>query len=85
MIQWMKQKWVAWRLKPGLMLATNVAHRRAWSHKNAGMLGPEQNLAKLANDLSAFRMRLENQQEALGPEFEKVLSEHAWDLYARAD
>jgi hypothetical protein len=35
--------------------------------------------------MQTFFKNLTGSQERLGPEFEKVLSDNAWDLYAKGD
>lgn len=81
-MRWFKRRWLLWRLRPGLRIAETLAYDRAWS-KHGGELGPEMNLINLSNDLGGFRLRLELDQERLGPEFERVLYEQLWGLYAR--
>lgn len=41
-----------WRLRPGMLLAAKLAEQAAWSHPNAGNLGPEQNLMRLSQRLT---------------------------------
>jgi hypothetical protein len=83
MISRLKRKWTAWRLEPGLRISSEVAYYRAYGNKNSHLLGPELNLISLSNDLRKFKLHLEVGQEELGPEFEKVLEENRWALYAR--
>lgn len=50
----MLRRYRMWRLRPGLLKAAEIAEAAAWSHPNARMLGPEQNLNKLAAALRAL-------------------------------
>jgi len=47
----LKQRYRAWRLRPGMLLAAKLAEQEAWKHPHVGLLGAEQNLMRFCYSL----------------------------------
>ena len=55
----LRERFMIWRLKPGILFAAKLAEHKAWGHKNASMLGPEMNLCSFSHTLHMRLMAAE--------------------------
>lgn len=55
-------RFLIWRLRPGILFAAKLAEQTAWQHRNASMLGPESNLMELSLSLQGRLLNAEEGQ-----------------------